>query len=245
MVLLTQVKRSLSHIATPALAALIAVNAAVYIVMAICFMCGNDVSGVIGLAPSLKTLAIHPWTLISYSFAQANILQLIFNMLWLYGFGRMLLMRCSQRCLLKLYAAGAVTGGIIYISAASLFESSAPWLLMGSSAAVLSIAVAVAVMMPDMEVTLPLFGPTKIKWIVGIVVAIFCIGLSTPNAGGNLAHIGGAAAGGAGAVMLKRRNAHGHSDEFDRLTDKIKRTGYDALSSKEKRRFFELSSKRR
>lgn len=133
------------------------------------------------------------------------------------------------------------------MSVSTIFDIAPTWLLMGSSAAVISIAVAVAVMMPDFEINLPLFGPTKIKWIVGFVVIIFFIGLSTPNAGGNLAHLGGVLAGIAGAfiILSKKRRANSKSTEYDRLADKIRRSGFETLSAKERRRFFELSNQRK
>ena len=153
----------------------------------------------------------------------------------------------TARQLIALYILGALSGAVTYMSVATFFDISSPWLLMGSSAAVISIAVAVAMMMPDFEINLPLFGPTKIKWIVGFVVVIFLLGLSTPNAGGNLAHIGGVVAGVAGALIIlsKKRRDNSNATDYDRLADKIRRSGFETLSAKERRRFFELSNKRK
>lgn len=238
-------KHRIKNIIDPALTALIAANVAVFIVLAVAgLLTDADLSRYIGLSPSATSLISRPWTIITYSFAQANVLQLVFNMLWLYGFGRLLLIRCRPGMLVALYLSGAVAGALFFIAFSSLLGANASGLLIGSSAAIIAVAVAVAVMMPDTEVTLPLIGQAKIKWIVTVVVVIFCIGLSAPNAGGNLAHLGGAAAGAAIALAAGRRRAPKSKSEYGHLVEKIRRTGYDALSAKEKRRFFELSSKK-
>ena len=169
-------------------------------------------------------------------------------MLWLYCFGRLLIMRCRSLHLFIIYVAGAIAGGVCFVAFSSLIGVNASGMLVGSSAAVIAVAVAVAVIMPDTELYLPLFGPTKIKWIVTVVIVLFCIGLSAPNAGGNLAHLGGVAAGATGALIIKRRESRPGirtiKNEYGALVNKIRLSGYEALSAHEKRRFFELSSKK-
>ena len=43
------------------------------------------------LPASLPRLAIQPWSLLTYMFLHANLLHLLFNMLWLYWFGALFL----------------------------------------------------------------------------------------------------------------------------------------------------------
>ncbi|MDE6703079.1 MAG: rhomboid family intramembrane serine protease [Muribaculaceae bacterium] len=238
---------SFRHIFRSAPVILITVNIVVFIIIAVVSLGGGNILSWLGLQSSFCALQNHPWTPLTYAFSQANLLQLIFNMLWLYCFGMLFMICGTARQLIALYILGALSGAVTYMSVATFFDISSPWLLMGSSAAVISIAVAVAMMMPDFEINLPLFGPTKIKWIVGFVVVIFLLGLSTPNAGGNLAHIGGVVAGVAGALIIlsKKRRDNSNATDYDRLADKIRRSGFETLSAKERRRFFELSNKRK
>lgn len=124
---------------------------------------------------------------------------------------------------------------------------SAPSMLMGSSASVIAVAVAVAFIMPDTELMLPLFGNVRIKWITTVVVILFGIGLTSDNAGGNLAHLSGALAGAVAGIIIRRRiktscELKGKHDEYRLLADKVMASGYESLSSYEKRRFFELSA---
>ena len=241
----TRLKKNLN----PVLTAIIAANVAMFLFLAIAGMTvSTDLTHNIGLSQSAGEALRRPWTIVTYSLAQANVLQLVFNMLWLYCFGRLLIMRCRSLHLFIIYVAGAIAGGVCFVAFSSLIGVNASGMLVGSSAAVIAVAVAVAVIMPDTELYLPLFGPTKIKWIVTVVIVLFCIGLSAPNAGGNLAHLGGVAAGATGALIIKRRESRPGirtiKNEYGALVDKIRLSGYEALSAHEKRRFFELSSKK-
>lgn len=233
------------------LAGLIALNIAAFAIIAISGIFDSAFTqtavSVLCVSDDINELLYHPWSAITYSIVQGNILQLIFNMIWLYGFGKLMLLRCSVRQFLSLYVAGAIVGATIFLVFFNISNPGTPGLLMGSSASVIAIATAVAIIMPDKEVYIPLLGSTKIKWVVIVVIALFCIGLSTPNSGGNLAHIGGAIAGAAYGLKIRnssRPASFTHSAEYDRLVDKIKNSGYDSMTAKEKRRFFELSHKR-
>lgn len=233
------------------LAALIAANAITFVALTVISLFGNgideSVENIFCLTSDKSSFAGHPWTLVTYTVAQANVLQLLFNMLWLYCFGRLLMLRADGLSLLLLYLAGGIVGGLSFVGFYGFFNPGSPAVLMGSSASIIAVAAAVAFIMPDMKLSLPIIGLTRIKWIVLTVVILFCIGLSSSNAGGNLAHLGGALTGAAYGIIIrlrKSRKLHGSvNDEADylRLIDQVRRCGYGSLSDKEKRRLFELS----
>lgn len=231
----------------PALLTVIALNCLVYIVLFnVSPTAGNDLIDYLSLAPVTSELSSRPWTLFSYAFVQTSILQLLFNMLWLYSFGTLLMMRVSSRIFLLIYITGAVAGAITFMSVSSALGDNASGHLIGSSAAVIAVAGAVSVIIPETKLRLPLFGPTKIKWIVGMLFLLFCIGLSAGNAGGNLAHIGGALVGVVSGIMIvrNRKSSANAKNELNQLVEKIRTSGYDALTAEEKQRFYELSAKR-
>ena len=59
---------------------MIAVNIAVFLVIsAVNLLSGYDLTRDLGLLPSGTFLLSHPWTLLTYSLTQANVLQLFFN----------------------------------------------------------------------------------------------------------------------------------------------------------------------
>lgn len=140
-----------------------------------------------------------PWTIITYSFAHSfsNLWHIIMNMLVLYWFGRVFVDFLGSQKLVNLYVLGAITGGLTYLLAYNLV----PWYsdrinmfdgMVGASAAVYAITVATATYWPDHRFYLLFLGPVKIVYIAAFVVFISLLGAVGSNAGGNLAHLGGA-----------------------------------------------------
>lgn len=140
-----------------------------------------------------------PWTLISYMFLHADVLHLLFNMLLLWFFGKIFLGTFSAKHLLGLYFLGGILGGVFFILAYNVFpyftERPHSSLLMGSSASVLGIAIATAVYAPNTQVLLLLFGKVRLKYLALFMVATDLLLLTSDNAGGHFAHLGGAVAG--------------------------------------------------
>ena len=130
-----------------------------------------------------------PWTLVTYTVAQSNIFQLLFNMLWLVWFGRWLMMSDSQATIVALYFGGGILGGMAYVLCGGLIPGSGT-ILMGSSASVLSIMVYTALRQPGRHVPLFLIGDVRLKWIAIFTVILTLIGGA--GLASHLAHIGGA-----------------------------------------------------
>lgn len=64
--------------------------------------------------------------------------------------------------------------------------------MVGASAAVNAVVVACATLMPNYTFFLLFLGPVRIKYIAAFFVVLSFIGTVGANAGGNLAHLGGA-----------------------------------------------------
>ena len=64
--------------------------------------------------------------------------------------------------------------------------------MLGASAAVYAIVAGTAVLMPNYTFYLLFLGPVKIKYIAGFYIVISFLGSVGGNAGGNIAHLGGA-----------------------------------------------------
>lgn len=140
-----------------------------------------------------------PWSLLTYMFLHANILHLLFNMLWLYSFGQLFLMFFSARHFRGLYFLGGICGGLLYMLAYNVFPYFEPYLydsyLLGASASVLAIVIATAVREPEYRVNLLLFGQIRLKYLALVVVVTDLLFITSNNAGGHIAHLGGALAG--------------------------------------------------
>ena len=151
------------------------------------------------LPADLLQLLRRPWTLITYMFMHAGIWHLLGNMLWLYWFGRMFLYFFSSKHLRGLYVVGGLLGALLYIVAYNLFPIFDNQLysatLVGASASVLAIAIATAVREPEYRINLMLIGSVRLKYFALFIVLFDALYVGSNNAGGHIAHLGGALAG--------------------------------------------------
>lgn len=148
---------------------------------------------------SLERFIRQPWSVLSYMFMHAGILHILFNMLWLYWFGRLFLNFFSARHLRGLYVLGGIAGAVLYMVAYNLFpyfrDAVAFSYLLGASASVLAIVVATAVREPDYPVQFMFIGTVRLKYVAIFMVVLDLLFMTADNAGGHLAHLGGALAG--------------------------------------------------
>jgi membrane associated rhomboid family serine protease len=141
-----------------------------------------------------------PWTILTYAFAHdlSGIFHILFNMLALYWFGRLFVEYLGSDKLVAVYVLGALFGGIFYLLAYNtipFFAERASQVsigMVGASAAVDAIIVAIATLLPNYTFHLLFFGPVKIKYIAAVAVFLSLLGTVGSNAGGNVAHLGGA-----------------------------------------------------
>ncbi len=203
-----------------------------------------------------------PWTLLTYMAVHFDVLHMLFNVLWLYWFGRILLIIHSDRHLLLAFIGGGIAGGLLFLAAAAMGYGSG-WLC-GCSAAVIAVMCVAAIRLPDHPVNLFLIGEVKLKW-----VAVACCVLTFIGGGGNqAAHIGGLIWGVALGLMLRngidltsryRQNGHpkrkpdkmvrvlrdrqADIERLDQLLDKIRLSGYGSLSARERKELNEISTR--
>jgi membrane associated rhomboid family serine protease len=152
--------------------------------------------GWLALPASSSLLLSRPWTMITYMFLHREFFHILFNMLWLYWFGKIFLEYHSQQKLLNLYLTGGFFGGLSFMLAYNLipvFQNAMPQSqLLGASASVFAVVIAIAVYVPNHLIHLIFIGPVKIKWIALVSVLLSVINLSGDNAGGDFTHLGGA-----------------------------------------------------
>lgn len=135
------------------------------------------------------------WTPVTYMFLHTGFLHLLFNVLGLYWFGKLFLYRFEGDKLLSVYLLGGLSGALLYVLAFNIFPAfvSVNAILLGASASVFAILVAIAVYDPQREIHLFFIGRFPLKYIAAFYVVLSIIGISASNPGGNLAHLGGAA----------------------------------------------------
>ena len=154
-----------------------------------------------------------PWTLITYFFTHEGFLHIIFNMLNLYWFGQLVREYLGEKKLLSLYIIGGIAGGALYMLSYNFIpyfaDRAAFSFMIGASASVLAIVVAAATLLPNYTFNLILIGPIRIKYIAAFLVLLSISGAIGDNAGGNIAHLGGAFIGWLFIKQLQRGNDMG------------------------------------
>ncbi|MBO7477406.1 MAG: rhomboid family intramembrane serine protease [Salinivirgaceae bacterium] len=193
---------------------LIYINLAVFVIVKVAdiviMMFGvqepNPVVGFLAAYSDLHDLLRHPWGVVTYMFLHQGFLHILFNLLWLFWFGRIFSEYFTGRQLLNVYICGGLAGALLYILSFNIFPvfDGVHSMAIGASAAVYAIVLATAVYVPNYTVYVMFLGQVKIKWI-----AVFCIisdlaMLESGNAGGHIAHIGGAIFGACYTLALRR-----------------------------------------
>jgi membrane associated rhomboid family serine protease len=153
-------------------------------------------------------LLMQPWSVITYAFIHAGFWHLFWNMYLLYWFGTYVLNLFTAKRFLTVYLLGGISGGLLYVLSYNLFPvfNNINSNLMGASAAVLAIVIFIATYTPNTIVRIFMF---KVKlWQIGLAMVLLDIIQlpSSGNAGGLIAHIGGALFGFIYATQLMKGN---------------------------------------
>lgn len=218
----------------------------------------------------LMIFAVTPWTILTYCFLHTGFLHLLFNMLALHWFGHMAEEHFSSRQLVAIYLLGGIAGGALFIIAFNTLPYFTTHFhqtfLLGASASVLAITTAAAYALPQRRIRLLFIGDFSLRWFALFMVIVSFLGVTGSNAGGDIAHLGGAALGLLYAFLEKQislrrniftrgtrktttnqadyhfqrgtRDTSDENSDVDQILDKIKRTGYASLTEDEKQRLF-------
>jgi len=275
---------------------LLLINVAVFVVynaiqiIFTLFKTSYDLSPFLAIPAGLNNLLTHPWTILTYMFMHQNIWHILFNMIALYWFGKIFTMAYSDRQLIGLYITGGFSAALLYILSYNIFpffsDVAGYSILMGASGSIMAIIVAAAVKFPNLELRMLLLGNIKLKYIAIVYTLISFFGITSNNAGGEIAHLGGALYGYLFVVSLQRGkdltkfvnkiidffvnlfsgklfrpkplkatksrkmndgdyNAYKANKmaDIDKILDKIKKSGYESLTTEEKKKLFDQGNK--
>jgi len=151
------------------------------------------------LPSQFSELLYKPWSILSYAFVHYGFMHVLFNMFLLYIVAQWFVNLFSMKLALNIYLLGAISGGLLFVLAYTLFPHVlGPSRLVGASASVRALLVFLCAYMPTKPIR---FFTINLKlWHLGIGVVIIDFlgvlgGLKQPligNPGGNIAHLGGA-----------------------------------------------------
>lgn len=177
---------------------LIAVNVLVFIVNALVpFLFGISKNSIVQwfeLPNDFFDFLVQPWSIITYSFFHGGFGHLFWNMLLIYFVGRIFLNLFDGKRFLNVYLLGVIMGGLFFILGYNIFPAffNVNAYLIGASAGASAILIFICTYIPNQEVRVIFFN-VKL-WYIGVFVVLMdLIQLpSSGNAGGHLAHLGGA-----------------------------------------------------
>jgi len=157
---------------------------------------------------SLPKLATQPWTVFTYMFLHEGVFHILFNMLFLYWFGMLVHQYLGSRKLANLYLLGGLFGSAFYVliyNLAPYFSGSVDTsMMLGASAGVFAVVVGAATLAPNTTFFLIIIGPVKIVYIAAFYVIMSFANSIGANAGGEIAHLGGALLGYLYVVQLRK-----------------------------------------
>jgi len=173
------------------------------------------------LPRGIMDFLVKPWTLVTYAFLHGGIWHIFFNMLLLYYVARIFFNYFGPRRFINVYFLGVMLGGAFFLLAYNLFPafygSQSP--LIGASAGVMAVLIFICTYIPQQEVRVIFFN-VKL-WHIGVFFVLLDLVFIplNDNAGGRIAHLGGALLG----YLYARKSLEGKDmgAGFSRLLDQL------------------------
>lgn len=182
---------------------LLYLNIGVFLVYSLTNAFTSLFTGDFGLIPNLANrflalpsdpikAVLRPWTFLTYMFTHFRLGHIFFNMIVMYFAGKMIMEYLGQKRMLALYIYGGLGGGLLYILMYAISPVLGAGSMVGASAGTTALLVAGALYMPNMPVRL--WGIFELKyWMLAAgIVLLDVLNVTGSNAGGHIAHLGGA-----------------------------------------------------
>ena len=189
---------------------IIIVNVAIFIALNIVIALtpvsvGDHVMRFFALSADVGSYFWMIWTYFTYMFTHTGFWHIAGNLILLYWMARILADLYGQKRVLELYVYGGLAGGLLFVIGYNLlpgYSTDTP--LIGASAGVMSVMVAIGILQPDYRIRLPFFGEVALKYLVLFGFLYSTIIDLNMNTGGKMAHFGGAIYGALFAYYLPK-----------------------------------------
>jgi membrane associated rhomboid family serine protease len=160
------------------------------------FKANNSFVNWVILPATFEGFITKPWTIITYGFVHVDFLHILMNLISLYFVGNLFIQYFTPKQFISFYVLGTLFGGIVFMLSYNFFPAFADdvtnSVLLGASAGVSAIFVGIATHIPNYQFKIPLIGFVKLWYFAAFWIALDIIQIPAGNAGGHLAHIGGA-----------------------------------------------------
>jgi membrane associated rhomboid family serine protease len=164
----------------------------------------------------------HPWVIFTHMFLHEDFMHILFNMLFLYWFGRIVGGFIGDRKILPLYLLGGLVGAVVYYFSFNLlgYSAASSGYALGASAAVMAVVVASGAIAPEYILRVFFVWDVKLKYIAAALLILDLIAVgNNQNTGGHFAHLGGAFFGWLFIGQLK--NGNDLSIPVNKILDKV------------------------
>jgi membrane associated rhomboid family serine protease len=142
------------------------------------------------LSTQLSVFVTMPWTFLTYAFFHNDFWHLLFNMMVLNFASTLFLTYFNEKQYLGLYVLSAIFAGLVFVLGFNLLDLSGS--IVGASAAIMAILVAVTTYNPLMSVRLLLVGNVKLWHITAVILILDLMQFRLENTGGHISHLAGA-----------------------------------------------------
>lgn len=132
-----------------------------------------------------------PWTILTYAFLHDGFWHLFFNMMVLNFSARLFETFFTQKQLLGVYLLGGMFAGVVFVLSYYLLHENVT-VLVGASAAIMAVLVAVTTYQPLMRVQLLFLGSVSLWHVTAVVLLLDVMQIRLDNTGGQISHLAGA-----------------------------------------------------
>ncbi len=161
-----------------------------------------------------------PWTLFTYMFTHEGFWHLLWNMMGLNIFGRIVGDLLGDKRILPIYIIGGLGAAFTFLLWANLTPTGTNAYALGASGSIMALAAVAAIIAPEYQIRLLLIGNVKLMYIVIAFVLFDLVGLaSQTNTGGHWGHIGGLITG--ILIIYGIKNGVDSTDGLNKVFDKV------------------------
>ncbi|WKD86368.1 hypothetical protein KCTC32516_01743 [Polaribacter huanghezhanensis] len=180
----------------------ISINVAVFVLLFIfntlgyLFQANSPIANWFILPATFEGFITKPWTIITYGFVHVNFIHILMNLISMYFIGNLFIQYFTPKQFISFYILGTLFGGIVFLLSYNFFPAFendvSNSFLLGASAGVSAIFIGLATYIPNYQFKIPLIGFVKLWHLAAVWMLLDMIQIPAGNAGGHLAHIGGA-----------------------------------------------------
>jgi membrane associated rhomboid family serine protease len=126
----------------------------------------------LSMSSSWSSLVDKPWSMITYLFVQKGFLSIIWSMLLLYSFGRMILNFLGSKHFVLLYFFGGIVGALMVLFIYNIFPRfrGVHTTIYGIDSCVYAVIAALSTLSPNYPLRLFIFGNVKLKHILFVLL---------------------------------------------------------------------------